>query len=210
MNCSQQNLRNLNTTVYRTDRCGCGCDDNNLTIQFIDRPMPCYPFYPGRPPFAPGMPPVTPPVTPPVITPPSTAPTASYAQFVNSAATGQSYTAGTAIPFPLAVYNTDAAGIVNNNGVISLAGGATGRSYLINYQLTGTFTDAAVGLVINGANDRNTNAVFTGSDEATVSGSYIVTVPANSVSTVSLNVIEGTVQTATPTTATNLSVVRIA
>ena len=199
MSCSRSNLKNLDTRIYNTNPCGCGCDDQNLTIQIIDRGTPFCPWYP---PF----PPVPPTPTPVVI------PTNSYAYFFSNAATGATYTAGSTIPISATSANTDTAGIVNNNGVLTLSGGTTGRSYLINYKLTGSTTAATVGLAINGVNDTSTNSSINDAATSlnTVSGSYILTVPANTVSTVSLNVVTGSITTPTPATGTNISVIRIA
>lgn len=205
MSCSNQNqnLRNLDTTIYRTSGCGCSNDDSNVTIQFIDR-GPMFPWPGVRPPF--------PPMPFPPVTPPQPAPGAQvgdYALFYNTAAAGATYAAGSSIPFPSTLYNTGTPDITNNNTSIALSGGTTGRAYLVNYQLTGTFTTATVGLAVNGVNETSTNSTATGADVQTVSGSYIVTVPANTTSTVALNVVAGTVATATPTDGTNISVVRI-
>lgn len=213
MSCPRQRLRDIDTTIYNNaSRCGCDCDDK-VTIQFVERPCPCCPWepippvppFPPFPPFPP-VPPV-PPVPVPVINP-----TNSYAYFYNSTPTGVAYATGSTIPFPTTLANTDETGIINNNGVLTLTGGENGRAYLINYKLTGSALSATVGLVINGANDTSTNLVFNNPTEtlSTQSGSYILTVPANTTSTVALNVLFGTVTTGTPTTGTSISAIRIA
>lgn len=207
MSCSNQNLRNLDTTVYRSGRCGCTNDDCNVTIQFIDRGMPMFPCHGIRPPFPPMPPMPVPPITPPQPTPGATV--GDYALFYNTAATGATYAAGTTIPFPSTLYNTGIPDITNNNGSITLSGGTTGRAYLVSYQVSGIFTDATLGLTVNAVNDTSTNSFATGAGEQTVGGSYIVAVPANTVSIVALNVIAGSVTTPTPTSGTNISVVRI-
>lgn len=204
MSCSNRCLRNLDTTVYRASD-GCCSNDDSVTIQFIDRTSPCCQCGSICPPYP--CPPVipAPPVTPVI-------PTASYALFANNAAAGVTYTAGQSVAFPATVLNTDAAGIANNgSGTLTLSGGTSGRAYLINYQLTGTATTATVGLVINGTNAVSSDSTVSGTSVAgTFKGSYIVNVPANAVTTVALNVISGTVATASPTAGTNISVIRIA
>lgn len=239
MGCSNRSLNNLDTTIYRTGSgSSCG-DNSTVTIQFVDGAMPyCHgnnsqPSF--RPPmnFPPQFPPQPPmPPMPPI--PPVTNPTSTYALFYNASATGATYAAGTNIPFPSTLYDTSSVtsfgnnngipnnfgipnnnnmannnGITNNNGVITLEGGPRGRAYLVNYQVTGIFTTAQLGIAVNGTVDTNSITSATGDDADTVSGSYIVTVPANTISTIAVNVVSGTVATGTPTTGTNISIVRI-
>ncbi len=189
--------------------------------QPVDFPTQFPPQFPPQQP----MPPMTP---PPPVQAPVAFPTNSYALFYNAAAAGATYAAGTNIPFPSTLYDTTAIpgfvnnngipnnngmannnGITNNNGVITLEGGPRGRSYLVNYQVTGTFTTAQLGIAVNGTVDTNSITSANDTDAETVSGSYIVTVPANTISTIAVNVVSGTVATGTPTTGTNISVVRI-
>ena len=77
------------------------------------------------------------------------------------------------------------------------------------YQVTGTNNAATIGIAINGSVDTNTQNVLNG-DTATAQGKYIVYVPANTTSTVSVRVVSGTITGASPTVGTNLSVIRIA
>lgn len=206
MSCSNRNLRDVDTTVYRASN-GCCSGDDGVTIQFIDRASPCCQYPPVYPLFP--FPLVNPPV-PPVV--PAVVPTTLFALFANEATAGATYTAGALIPYPTTVLNTDTAGIINNGaGTLTLTGGTTGRTYLVNYQVSGTVTDATVGLAVNGVNAVSSNSTVAGTAVAgTLKGSYVLTVPANTTATVSLNVISGTVVTAAPTTGTNISVVRIA
>ena len=215
MSSSKQNLRNLDTTVYRASSSNCD-DDNRVAIQFLnsndndDNDCPFgADFYQealerGRNfwpcPF------------PPRPFPPFASPTTSYALFFNAAATGVTYSAGVTVPFPSTQYNSEPQDIMNNGaGGISLSGGPFGATYLINYQLSAVFTDATVGLVVNGVNATSSNSLVTGTGViGTASGSYIVSVPANTTTNVSLNVISGTATTGTPTSGSNISVVRIA
>lgn len=214
--CSRNNLNNLNTTVYSPSSC-CS-DDNGVTIQFVDGAVPfggssnTFRQCQMRPPYYPVFPPQAfpPQVFPPEITPIQNAVTASYALFYNSADAGTTYAAGTSISFPSTLYNTDTAGIVNNNNVLSLSGGATGRAYLISYHLSGVATDATVGLVINGVTADASAATATSTGELTLNGSYIVSVPANTTSTVQLNVISGSFTASASGIGTSISVVRIA
>lgn len=207
MSCFNRSLNNLDTTIY-TQSSNCGCNSNNgPTIKYVDRPVPVF-YCPNFPQFPPAVPAPPLPPTPPT-TPTPAFPTNSYAQFFNTAATGVTYAAGTTIPFPSTQYNTDATGIVNNNGVITLSGGTTGRTYLINYQVTGTPTGATVGLIVNGTNDTSSNVTATSTTDQTLSGNYMLNVPANTSETVALQVIAGTLATATPTSGTNISITRI-
>ena len=135
---------------------------------------------------------------------------AAYALFYNNSATGATYAAGENIAYQSTLYNTATADIVNNNGLITLSGGATGKAYLVNYQVTGeTANDATLALAINGTVDSNSE-IIPNSATGTSNGSYLVNVPANSTSTVALRVVSGTVTTASPTVGSYLSVIRIA
>ena len=201
MSCNNRNIRNIDTNIYTSTT---GCCQNDYDVRIVERVVPCY-FYPPRP-FPPSPePPAPQPPGPPVFTS-----TLNYAEFFNNAATGITFNAGENVSYPSTLYNTDTAGIVNNNGVITLSGGKTGRTYLLNYQVTGTTADdAVIGLEINGSVDANTQIV-PNSATGTSNGSYIVNFPANTTSTVALRVVSGTVTTASPTIGTNFSVVRIA
>lgn len=200
MSCYNRDLSDLDTRVYSTrpasseGRCCC----------------PKCPFYPPYPPFPP-FPPVPPvPPIPPVPPTPIVNPTSDYALFTNTGV-GIAYTAGENIPYQTTVYNTDVANISNLNGVVSLSGGPMGRVYKVDYQVTGTSTDATVGLAINGTVDENTvSAIPTTGTPTTANGSYIVNVPANTTVTAAVQVASGTLTTTTPASGTNLSVVRIA
>lgn len=213
MSCNNSNIRNIDTSIY-TQSTGCSTS-NTPSVQIIERAVPCYIFPPQPPIFPPPAPPAPIP-TPnpnPTPTPTPTNPTASYAEFYNNSATGATYTAGENIPFPTTLYNTDTAGIVNNNGILTLSGGANGSTYLISYQVTGTNTNAVLGLAINSTVDTNTQVIqgVTGdTTAATTSGSYIVSVPANTTSTVAVRVVSGTIAGASPTVGTHLSVVKLA
>lgn len=205
MSCKDRNLRNLETSIYTSSN---GCCDNDYDVRVVERVVPCY-FYPPRPfpPFPPSPQPPTPPRPPEY---PPTVPTASYAEFYNNSTNGATFGAGENIAYPSTLYNTNTQDIVNNNGIITLFGGTNGRAYLINYQVTGASADGAViGLAINGSVDANSQIV-PDSETGTSNGSYVVYVPANSSSTVSLRVVSGTVTTASPTIGTNISIVRIA
>lgn len=204
MSCNNSGIRNLDTSIY-SQSSGCSAS----TVKIVERTVPVY-IYPPQP--MPPMPTPTPTPTPTPIppTPPVTGGvTASYAEFYNNSATGATYAAGENIAYPSTLYNTDTTDIVNNNGVFTLSGGTTGKTYLINYQVTGTNTTATLGLAVNGTVDANTQFVQAG-DNATTGGSYIVNVPANTTSTVAVRVVAGTVATASPTVGTNISIVRIA
>lgn len=210
MSCSNRNIRNLDTTVYRPSSCCCQKDDG-VTIQFVDRTSPCChcgPFFPPYP-----IPPVTPPVPPqpPVVTP--TPVTGNYALLTNTAATGATYTAGEAILFPDTVFNTDRENIVSGTGTtgtVALSGSTGGRAYLVDYQASGTVTDTTLGLFVNGVNIPASNATVAGTGEnQSLRGGYIVYVPANTTAAVSLNVVSGTFATAAPTSGTSLRIVRI-
>ncbi len=206
MSCSRRNLSNLNTTVYSTAS-PCCCDNNNVTVRFADGfPNffpPVFPMPPVNP--NPPMPPMPP--TPPIIPAPVTA---SYALFYNASATPVSVTQGNNVPFPLTAYNTDAAGITPNatGEIFTLSGGTTGRTYLVNWQVAGTFSTSQVALVVNGSTVNPTTTAL--NDAGIANGSYIVAVPANSVSTVSVNLVAGSVTTGTPTVGTNISFIRLA
>ncbi len=202
MSCNNRNLRNLDTNIYSASN---GCCDNDYDVRLVERLVPFY-VYPPRP--MPPFPPMPEPPQPP--TPPFLTPTAAYAQFYNNSATGTTYAAGENIAYPSTLYNTDTADIVNNNGLITLSGGTTGRAYLVNYQVTGATADeAALALAINGTVDVNSQIV-PNSTTGTSNGSYIVNVPANSTSTVAFRVVSGTVTTASPTVGSYFSVIRIA
>lgn len=203
MSCSKNNLRNLDTTVYNAS-CGCERDDNNLTIYFADRHCPYYPYPPFTPPFAPENPPAMAPSFPPM-----TSPTEDFAVFTSNTTADVTYTAGASIPFAVTSLNTSNENIINNNGVAALTGGRRGRTYLVNYQLTGTFNDATIGLSVNGVNEASTSNTVTGEGTITTNGSFIVNVPANSSTNVALNVIAGTVTGVTPT-GSNFTIIRIA
>ncbi len=199
MSCNNRNLRNIDTNIYTSTN---GCCQNDYDARIVERVVPCY-FYPPRP-FPPSPEPPTPPF------PPEPSVFINYAEFYNNAATGATFGAGENISYPSTLYNTDTAGIVNSNGVITLSGGTTGRTYLLNYQVTGTTADESViGLATNGSVDANTQIV-PNSATGTSNGSYIVNVPANTTSTVALRVVSGTVTTASPTIGTNFSIIRIA
>ena len=196
MSCNNRSIRNIDTSIYtQTSSC---CQDD-CKVRIVERIVPYYvcPPFPPTPPFPPG----------PEV--PIVAPTTSYAQFINNSATGATFAAGENIAFPIEQLNTDKADIINNNGVITLSGGRNGRAYLISYQVTGTNNAATIGIAINGSVDTNTQNVLNG-DTATAQGKYIVYVPANTTSTVSVRVVSGTITGASPTVGTNLSVIRIA
>ena len=198
MSCNNRNIRNIDTSIYtQTSSC---CQDD-CKVRIVERIVPYY-VCPARP-----QPPFPP--SPPEPEVPIVAPTTSYAQFINNSATGATFAAGENIAFPIEQLNTDKADIINNNGVITLSGGRNGRAYLISYQVTGTNNDATIGIAINGSVDTNTQNVLNG-DTATAQGKYIVYVPANTTSTVSVRVVSGTITGASPTVGTNLSVIRIA
>ncbi len=184
MSCNNRNIRNIDTSIYtQTSSC---CQDD-CKVRIVERIVPYYVCPPRpQPPFPP-----------------------SYAQFINNSATGATFAAGENIAFPIEQLNTDKADIINNNGVITLSGGRNGRAYLISYQVTGTNNAATIGIAINGSVDTNTQNVLNG-DTATAQGKYIVYVPANTTSTVSVRVVSGTITGASPTVGTNLSVIRIA
>ncbi len=202
MSCNDRSLRNLETSIYTSSN---GCCDKDYDVRIIERVVPCC-FYPPRP-FPPSPQPPIPPQPPEF---PTIAPTASYAQFINNSTNGATFGAGENISYPSTLYNTDTADIVNNNGIITLSGGTSGRAYLVNYQVTGTFAnETVIGLAVNGAVENNSKIVPDGGI-GTSNSSYIVYVPANSVSTVSLRVVSGRITTASPTIGTNISVVRIA
>ena len=198
MSCNNRNIRNIDTSIY-TQTSSCCQDDCNVRI--VERIVPYYVCPPRPQPPAPPFPP-----GPEV---PIVAPTTSYAQFINNSATGATFAAGENIAFPIEQLNTDKADIINNNGVITLSGGRNTRAYLISYQVTGTNNAATIGIAINGSVDTNTQNVLNG-DTATAQGKYIVYVPANTTSTVSVRVVSGTITGASPTVGTNLSVIRIA
>lgn len=197
---NNKNLSDLDTTIYSQG--SRACERLNATESCsCPHPHPPIPPFPPIPP----MPPVPP--VPPVVN----IPTQRYASFYNSDAVGTTYSAGQTIPFPSTRYNTDTDGIINNNGVINLSGGRKGRSYLVNYQVTGIPTAAAIGLAVNGIVDSATiSTIPTSTDYATLSGSSIVNVPANTVSNVSVQEVSGTLAAASPTTGTNINIVRIA
>ena len=198
MSCNNRNIRNIDTSIY-TQTSSCCQDDCNVRI--VERIVPYYVCPPRpQPPFPP---------FPPGPEVPIVAPTTSYAQFINNSATGATFAAGENIAFPIEQLNTDKADIINNNGVITLSGGRNTRAYLISYQVTGTNNAATIGIAINGSVDTNTQNVLNG-DTATAQGKYIVYVPANTTSTVSVRVVSGTITGASPTVGTNLSVIRIA
>lgn len=201
MSCNNRNIRNIDTSIY-TQTSGCCQDD--CKVRIVERIVPYYVCPPRpQPPFPPAPP------FPPEPEVPIVAPTTSYAQFINNSATGATFAAGENIAFPIEQLNTDKADIINNNGVITLSGGRNGRAYLISYQVTGTNNAATIGIAINGSVDTNTQNVLNG-DTATAQGKYIVYVPANTTSTVSVRVVSGTITGASPTVGTNLSVIRIA
>jgi len=202
MSCNNRNFRNLDTNIYSASN---GCCDTNYEVKMVERLIPCY-VCPPRP--MPPFEPIPQPPHPPV--PPFLTPTAAYALFYNNSATGATYAAGENIAYQSTLYNTATADIVNNNGLITLSGGTTGKAYLVNYQVTGeTANDATLALAINGTVDSNSEIV-PNSATGTSNGSYIVNVPANSTSTVALRVVSGTVTTASPTVGSYLSVIRIA
>lgn len=189
MSCNKRNLENLDTNIYSSSNV---CCENDCNIRYIERLVPycCYPPNPPQPPL--------------------TVPTASYAQFYNNSADGATYGAGENIAYPSTLYNTDTAGIINNDGLITLSGGETGRTYLLNYQVTGSAANEAVlGLAINGTVDPNSKIV-PDSEVGTSNGSYIVNVPANTNSTVALRVVSGRIITSSPTVGSYFSVIRIA
>ena len=179
MSCNNRNLRNLDTNIYSSSN---GCCDTDYEVKIVERLIPCY-VYPPRP--MPPFEPIPQPPRPPV--PPFLTPTAAYALFYNNSATGATYAAGENIAYQSTLYNTATADIVNNNGLITLSGGTTGKAYL----------------------DSN-RKIIPNSATGTSNGSYIVNVPANSTSTVALRVVSGTVTTASPTVGSYLSVIRIA
>lgn len=210
MSCSSRNLNNLDTTVYSTTSCPSSNNNPTVTIQFID----------GATPFSQGgnsqsgncshgecnhqRPEED----------QETHPTNTFALFYNAATTGAEFEAGDNIPFPSTLYNTSDAckdnGITNNNGIITLSTcNKENRSYLINYQVTGSFEDAELGIAVNGIVDTNSIIAADSNDDTTISGSYIVTVPRKTATTVALTVVSGEVETGTPTVGTNISVVRI-
>ena len=202
MSCNNRNLRNLDTNIYSSSN---GCCDTDYEVKMVERLIPCY-VYPPRP--MPPFEPIPQPPHPPV--PPFLTPTAAYALFYNNSATGATYAAEENIAYQSTLYNTATTDIVNNNGLITLSGGTTGKAYLVNYQVTGeTANDATLALAINGTVDSNSE-IIPNSTTGTSNGSYIVNVPANSTSTVALRVVSGTVTTASPTVGSYLSVIRIA
>ncbi len=180
MSCLTDRLSNINTTIYSS---------------------------PGAVPPVPPMPPVP---APPVEMNnfPNDGVTDSYALFTNSLAPGETYAEGTNISFPTTVYNTDERNIQLNGGSVSLAGGRTGKTYLVMYQVSGTFTTATLTVTEDGVAQQASDVTVTG--ETTASGSYIVSVPPMQDSNVAVNVFAGSVATATPTAGTTLTVVRIA
>ncbi|MCM1285545.1 MAG: hypothetical protein NC213_01995 [Acetobacter sp.] len=221
MSCSKRNLRNMDTTIYRETSNCCGCDDYSADAQSDDmfvnslsnysKPVyqvtrqysrPCCPVCPPVPPLYPPIPPITPPVN-------VSNPTTDYALFYSTPATDATYAAGTTIPVPTTLYNTAIDSILNNPaGTIMLLGGPTGRTFLVNYQVSGTNSGTTLGLNVNGTVPANSYvAALDGA--STVSGRYIVDVPANSATSIALQVVAGTLTTTADTASTNLSVVRI-
>lgn len=189
MSCNKINLDNLDTNIYSASN---GCCENDCNIRYIEKIVPCC-CYPPKP-----------------IEPQPLALTASFAQFYNNSVNGATYTAEENIAYPSTLYNTDTTDIINNDGVITLSGGTTGKTYLLNYQITGSSANEAVlGLAINDTVDSNTKIV-PDSEIGTSNGSYIVSVPANSAYTVALRVVSGRITTSSPTVGSYFSVIRIA
>jgi hypothetical protein len=133
-----------------------------------------------------------------------------FARFVNNSATGVAYTEGQYVPFPTTLYDTDSNGIVNNTSVITLFGGRNGRSYMLDYQLTGIPETAVIGVAVNGTVDTNSEVYApTSTTAVSVGGNYILTVPAGTVYTVSLQVVDGTLTLGTPTVGSYMDIVRL-
>ena len=133
-----------------------------------------------------------------------------YARFVNDSATGVAYSEGQYVPFPNTVYDTDANGIVNNLSVITLFGGRNGRSYMLDYQLTGIPDTAAIGITVNGTVDTSSLIYSpTSASAVSVGGNYILTVPAGTVYTAAVQVVDGTITLGTPTVGSYLDIIRL-
>lgn len=223
MSCPKRNIRNMDTTIYRQTGNYCGCDDIVADVQSKEMLACCHPQNYSRPVYQVSRPcsntccPVFPPVhfpmppmypIPPSLPPVNSNPTEDYAFFYSAPATTATYTVGTSIPVSMTLYNTAPGEIINNASTVTLLGGATGRTYLLSYQVSGTNAGTTFGINVNGTVPANSYVTALDGD-STVSGRYIVEVPANSASTVSLQVVAGTLSTTDETASTNLYVLRI-
>ncbi len=189
MSCLSQRLSNIDTTIYPSQPSALA--DGFVPAQFQQPTV------------------INPPLQVPSCPAPvrDNYPTQAYALFTNAFAPGETYAAGTNIPFPTTVYNTDERNIERNNGSVILSGGKRGKTYLVMYQVSATFTDAQLAVTENGVAQQPSAVSVTG--DTTASGNYIVKVPACQDTSVSVNVLSGTVETATPTAGTNMTIVRL-
>lgn len=147
--------------------------------------------------------------------PAGTSATASYALFANTSTEGSIIE--TAVPFPTALSNTSSVTANENGTIFTLSGGTSGHTYLVQFSVTAipanTDTNSYLTLSINSVLTAASKALVTQANGTNAygkaSGRYIIEVPANSSTTVSVQADGNTFTLLSPSVGTTISFIEL-